>query len=155
MGTIYENITPTVAASGAETSTKGRFLSERPDMVPIRVASKLDDDASVTLCLSERPLYSTDNRHYPPLGHRPCVCQEWHLPTRIIFRAKGSFSWKCKMEKFNEWDCYSKARVEVANMTSVSWQLHGESGYIARDVDLKIGWAHSFTKLIRLSRWLA
>jgi hypothetical protein len=105
MGAIYEQARVTIAAADALDSTEGCFISDRPDLPPISVQSKGMDGLPVTVHFAAVP-WQNHNPYYSPLGHRAWACQEWYLSRRVIFCTEGGFSWKCKVDQFNERQIY-------------------------------------------------
>lgn len=125
MGSIYERALMTIAASGAQDSTEGCFISKSSDLssvsIPYYSGSKVTSGLG---CFYAHQVFDCSPA-WGPLKERGWVVQEWRLSRRIVHFTEGGLSWKCReeetdelgnymdMEEYPEWDFMLKVHSEA------------------------------------------
>ena len=94
MGKIYRNAALVIFAAGANDSTEGLFLTERPPAVVNKVPYVSDGvvKGSINITLLPNGKLSP---HEGPLHTRGWALQEWLLSQRRMFFMSGGVSWDC------------------------------------------------------------
>lgn len=104
MGKIYERATLTIAASGAQDSTKGCFISKSHELSSesIPYFSELEE-ISQSGCFYLQQVFDT-SPYWTPLRWRGWAFQEWRLSRRIVHFTEGGVGWKCGELEIDEYD---------------------------------------------------
>jgi hypothetical protein len=104
MGKIYERAILTIAASGAQDSTRGCFISKSHEL-PFEAIPYFSDswDISGSGCFYLHQVFDT-SPSWTPLQRRGWAFQEWRLSRRIVHSTEGGVSWKCRELEINEYD---------------------------------------------------
>ena len=102
MGSIYERALMTIAASGAQDSTKGCFISKSSDLSSVSIPYYSGSKATSVLdCFYAHQVFDC-SPSWGPLKERGWVVQEWRLSRRMVHFTEGGLSWKCKEEETDE-----------------------------------------------------
>ncbi|EON62451.1 hypothetical protein W97_01673 [Coniosporium apollinis CBS 100218] len=101
MGTVYQNASIVIAASGAGEGSEGCFIPRTSIVEPIKLLFHSDDGAvSGCMFVSLLPDEGNDNAILDrnPLAKRAWITQEWILARRIIHFTRAQLVWSCKTE---------------------------------------------------------
>lgn len=98
MSLVYSNSTLTIAATGANDSTEGCFLSRNaPEIEPVMLEYPIDSALEVgRIFLTPRRATFDESVSRGPLSRRGWVLQELILSRRIVHYAREQMYWECQ-----------------------------------------------------------
>jgi hypothetical protein len=104
MGKIYERTILAIAASGAQDSTRGCYISKSHELPSEAIPSFSDSrDISGSGCFYLHQVFDI-SPSWTPLQRRGWDFQEWRLSRRIVHFTEAGVSWKCRELEINEYD---------------------------------------------------
>ena len=101
MGDVYRNAALVIAASGAQDSTEGLFITDRPRATVYRIPYRLEGRIDGTFNITQWPLYNL-HPQLGPLETRAWTLQERHLARRLVCFMPGGLTWMCRGHTINE-----------------------------------------------------
>jgi hypothetical protein len=128
MDAVYRNATLVVAAAGAEDSTQGLFITDRPHMQVWNMPYGPSGIKGV-FNMSILPADHLNGTMEVPLRNRGWVLQEWYLARRILFCMPLRLSWQCGEVLIAE----GGSLHDLGNYENLSW-LHLLESYTKKSL---------------------
>jgi hypothetical protein len=142
MDAVYRNATLVVAAAGAEDSTKGLFITDRPHTQVWNMPYGPGGIQGV-FNISMLPAHHLKGTMEVPLRNRGWVLQEWYLARRILFCMPLRLSWKFDEMSIAE----GGSLLDLGNYEHVSW-LHLLESYTKKSLTYPSDRLHALIGII-------